>query len=87
MATSTITFYSTNITPDRNAVIDNLATYLNGCVKETISDFQYQKIQMNVRLKINKEQTNFPKSLYNYVGIKNADSERTFYYFRVGEPR
>ena len=87
MATSTITFYSTNITPDRNAVIDNLATYLNGCVKETISEFQYQKIQMNVRLKINKEQTNFPKSLYNYVGIKNSDSEKTFYYFRVGEPR
>lgn len=87
MATSTITFYSTNITPDRNAAIDNLATYLDGCVKETISEFQYQKIQMNVRLKINKEQTNFPKSLYNYVGIKNSDSEKTFYYFIVGEPR
>lgn len=87
MATSTITFYSTNITPDRNAAIDNLATYLDGCVKETISEFQYQKIQMNVRLKINKEQTNFPKSLYNYVGIKNSDSDKTFYYFIVGEPR
>ena len=87
MATSTITFYSTNISPDRNAIVDNLKTYLNNCLKKVISNFQYQKMQMNMKLKIDKEQTNFPKNLYNYVSIQNLDSEKTYYYFIVGEPR
>ena len=87
MATSTITFYSTNISPDRNAIVDNLKNYLNNCLKKVISNFQYQKMQMNMKLKIDKEQTNFPKNLYNYVSIQNLDSEKTYYYFIVGEPR
>lgn len=87
MATSKIILYNTNITPDRNCVVDNFTTYLSNCFQSEIENFQYQKIQLNMRIKIENPQTYFPESAFNYVGIKNSDNNKTFYYFIVGEPR
>lgn len=87
MATSKIILYNTNITPDRNCLVDNFTTYLNNCLKSEIDNFQYQKIQMNMKIKIENAQTYFPQNSFNYVGIKNSDSDKTYYYFIVGEPR
>ena len=87
MATSKIILYNTNITPDRNCLVDDFTTYLSNCLKSEIDNFQYQKIQMNMKIKIENAQTYFPQNSFNYVGIKNSDSDKTYYYFIVGEPR
>ena len=87
MATSKIILYNTNITPDRNCLVDNFTMYLSNCLKSEIDNFQYQKIQMNMKIKIENAQTYFPQNSFNYVGIKNSDSDKTYYYFIVGEPR
>ena len=87
MATSKIILYNTNITPDRNCLVDEFTTYLSNCLKSEIDNFQYQKIQMNMKIKIENAQTYFPQNSFNYVGIKNSDSDKTYYYFIVGEPR
>lgn len=87
MATSKIILYNTNITPDRNCVVDNFTTYLSNCFQSEIENFQYQKIQLSMRIKIENPQTYFPENAFNYVGIKNSDNNKTFYYFIVGEPR
>lgn len=87
MATSKIILYNTNITPDRNCLVDEFTTYLSNCPKSEIDNFQYQKIQMNMKIKIENAQTYFPQNSFNYVGIKNSDSDKTYYYFIVGEPR
>lgn len=86
MATSTLTFYSSEIAPNMNCVVDNIATYLNNVPKQVVENFQYQPIAKNLRIRIDKNQLNYPKNLYNYIGIKNSDSDKTFYYFIVGEP-
>lgn len=87
MATSKIILYSTNITPDRNCLVDEFTTYLSNCFQSEIDNFQYQKIQMNMKIKIENAQTYFPENAFNYVGIKNSDNNKTYYYFIVGEPR
>ena len=69
-----------------NCVVDNIATYLNNIPKQVIENFQYQPIAKNLRIRVDKNQLNYPKNLYNYIGIKNSDSDKTFYYFIVGEP-
>ena len=78
MATSKIILYSTNITPDRNCLVDNFTTYLSNCFQSEIDNFQYQKIQMNMKIKIENAQTYFPENAFNYVGIKNSDNNKTY---------
>lgn len=92
---STIKLYKTDILTieknsmfSANANVSNFVAYLNTCWKETIDYFQYQKsLGMNLTIKLNKSQDyinliddadDYP---YNYVGIKNYDDDRTFYYF------
>ena len=87
MATSKLILYNTNITPDRNCLVDDFTTYLSNCLQSEIDNFQYQKIQMNMKIKIENAQTYFPENAFNYVGIKNSDGNKTYYYFVIGEPR
>lgn len=87
MATSTLTFYSSEIEPNMNCVVDSIATYLNNIPKQVVENFQYIQIEKNLTVKVNKSQQKFPKNLYNYVSIKNSDSDKVYYYFIVGEPR
>lgn len=84
---ATITFYSTNITPDRNAVVDSIAAYLTDCPNEVIYGLQYQKISMHMTIKINKSQADFPKMTYNYAEINNSGNPDIFYFFIIGEPK
>lgn len=84
---STVTLYVNQITPDKNCVVDSLSTYLNDRKKKTINNFQWQKIELRKTIKIEEDQANFPKFEYNYVSIKNEDSDKTYYYFIVGQPK
>lgn len=79
--TSTIKLYQTEITPERNARVDDIQSYLNGCTELYIQNFQYLKIQLDMTIKLNLSQENTPKFPYNYMYIKREDDEKYYYYF------
>lgn len=79
MATSTITLYKTDLTPERNAWIDNLETYLSSCTHYTISNFQFIKHDLDLAIKIDFTQTYVDNPTYNYVKIVSNNVTR--YYF------
>ena len=86
MATSTLTFYQTSITPKLNCSVDNITAYLESLDKWTLSNYQYIKLALDLTIKINVPQYNVPKFNYNYVAIKNSDVTKTYYYFIIGTP-
>lgn len=79
--TSTIVLYQTQITPERNAKIDDIESYLNTCHTDIISNFQYVKIDLDITIKINKDQSKTPAFEYNYLSIKREDDAKKYYYF------
>lgn len=83
MANSTIKLYTTNITPERNCKIDDIATYLESCNKMTIGNFQYSKILLDDTIKLNWNQNELPNFPFNYLSIKKSDdiNDKTYYYF------
>lgn len=83
MATSTIVLYTTNITPERNCKVDDIATYLESCNKMTIGSFQYSKILLDDTIKLDWNQNELPNFPFNYLSIKKSDdtNDKTYYYF------
>lgn len=81
MATSIIKLYKTKLTPTRNALIEDIEDYLSTCQSTTVNDFQYVKHNLNISVKLDMPQREALEPSYNYVSIKNSDSNRTFYYF------
>ena len=95
MATSTIKFYKNDLLRvDKNFMYSErkessyFETFLNKSLKKTIDNFQYIKHGLDISIKVkesqtdlyNKATTNLP---YNYVSIKNSDSDRIYYYYIV----
>lgn len=83
MANSTIKLYITNITPERNCKVDDIATYLESCNMMTIGNFQYSKILLDDTIKLNWNQNELPNFPFNYLSIKKSDdiNNKTYYYF------
>lgn len=81
METSTLKFYKTKITPTRNAKVDGIEAYLNGCEELYIQHFQYLKIERDMTIKINMSQQNTPNFPYNYLKIVRSDDAKPYYYF------
>ena len=86
MATTTLTLYQTDITPERNARVDQLTDYLSSITTKTIiNDFQYIKCDLEISIKINMPQTNCPTFPYNYLQVKRNDEafsgKQNYYYF------
>lgn len=83
MAVSTLIFYTTNITPEKNCKVDDLANYLETCNKMTIGSFQYSKIKLDDTIKIDWNQNELPNFPFNYLSIKKSDdiNDKTYYYF------
>lgn len=81
MATSIINIYQTYITPDRNALVDNIDTYLSTLTPlYTSNDFQYIKLDANIVIKIDSpQQTLTNMEVGNYVTIQQDN--KTWYYF------
>lgn len=79
--TSLIVLYQTEITPERNARVDSIESYLNTCHTEVISNFQYVKIDLDITIKVNMAQANTPTFQYNYLSIKREDDAKKYYYF------
>lgn len=83
MAVSTLKFYTTNITPEKNCKVDDLANYLETCNKMTVRNFQYSKIKLDDTIKIDWNQNELPNFPFNYLSIKKSDdiNDKTYYYF------
>lgn len=91
IAHSTITLYNTNISQDKNMIVDSIATYLDDIVeKQVIDDFQFIKPSLVLTIKLNASQFDIsPYDNYafelNYVKIVNVDSAgataKPLYYF------
>lgn len=74
-----ITLYKhTKITPERNAMVDNLGDYLATCESTTI-ECQYIKPDLDVEIKLDMPQEVLDKPEYNYAAINNGGELR--YYF------
>lgn len=82
--TSTLIIYKhCRIREEKLFIVDDISSYLNTLDKETITGFQYQRQGMNLRVKINKSQTNLDfiaNNDFNYASIQN-DSQKVCYYF------
>nr|DAH14334.1 MAG TPA: Major tail protein [Caudoviricetes sp.] len=74
----------------KNYLIDSeqaLQGYLNSLDSTTITDFQYQRIELDKVIKINFKQTYAEKGIgasghyYNYCSINNGVGSRKYYYF------
>lgn len=84
MSTSQIKTYITNITPAKNALVDDLATYLSACTKpyEDLTA-QYQKIDLDMTIKITADQSKLVDgTLGNYLSI--YQDSKYYYYFILG---
>lgn len=84
MATSTIKFYrGCKLTPDRNALLDNLEEYLATLYSTYSNDtFQYQKMDLDLMVKIQAAQSYQREGLGNYCKI--TQDLKNWYFFIVG---
>lgn len=81
---SILTIYQTHLTPERNALVDELDWYLENEAIQTFKfeEFQYQKLGLNLSLVIPADQENITnQTLGNYLTIQQDDE--TWYYFIV----
>ncbi len=90
MANSTLTFYLTELVPEKNALVENFDDYLNSCFKISLPDVQYFKNELETQIKLNSADIPFVGGqkavdnfeLFNYVKVQNSDNDyRVFYYF------
>ena len=81
MATSKIKIYQTVLTPTRNALVDDLDTYLNQLTPTySKDDFQYIKFDLDLSIKVPMPQNVISgHSLGNYVRIEQ--DSKVWYYF------
>ena len=67
---STIKIYKTNITPDRNALVDNLSTYLSSLTPAYSNDtFQYIQLSTDISIKVELDQEMQVQEIGNYVDL------------------
>lgn len=77
---STIKIYKTNITPDRNALVDDLATYLSSLVPAYSNDtFQYIQLSTDISIKVELDQEMQAEEIGNYVDL--LQDGKHFYFF------
>ena len=80
MAESILRLYKTEITPQRNAWVDDLPSYLSDCgVAFEVNPFQYQKIELDKTIKIAIDQYWSAIGDANYCSIEQDGM--TYYYF------
>ena len=80
MANSKIKIYRTNITPERNALVENIERYLGSLTPTYNNDnFQYLKLGLDLDIKIVMPQNVISnQSLGNYVRIEQ-DNKGCYY--------
>ena len=77
---STIKIYKTNITPDRNALVDDLSTYLSSLTPAYSNDtFQYIQLSTDISIKVELNQEMQTEEIGNYVDL--FQDNKHFYFF------
>lgn len=85
--TTLVLYKDCKINEERNAIIDNIETYLSSLVSKTISDFQYVKIHKTTSIKLTASDIsqadiiNFP---YGYIKVIQDDNYSPVYFFITG---
>lgn len=80
---STIKFYSTEINPTKNAIVENIESYLQNKLIFQRTNFQYIKNALSINIKIDMTQNNISTFVPNYVSVKNDEEDKIYYYFIV----
>ena len=77
---STLTLYRTHLTPSKNALVDELSTYLADRITYGPVDIQYQKPALDLAIKLTIPQAQLTRQdIGNYAALKQDNM--TFYYF------
>lgn len=82
MATSKIELFQTEITIERNALVDDIDNYLNKCTKTySVDNFQYQQISGTMTFVIAMSQSKFQgkTNVGNYIRL--TQDNKSWYYF------
>ena len=84
MKSITLSIYNTELSPQKNFVVEDIETYLSKLITKTYENenFQVPKISLNMTIKINVSQDNVFKQIGNYVRML-CDS-RKYYFFIIG---
>lgn len=78
---SRIIIYNTKLSPELNAKVDNIQTYLNSLSATLDKDVQYQKIELDMNVKIDVPQNYQTTKLGNYADL--IQDEKHFYFFII----
>ena len=81
---ATLKLYQTEIENKRNMVVEFIQDYLNDLPAENkaeVINFQRQKIELKLKLKIRMDQSFVDKPIFNYLSVQNDANGRVFYYF------
>lgn len=88
--TSTLILYKdTRLTPERNFIVEDISDYLlTISTKLTISDFQFQRHQLEMEIKVDLSQSYQEYQTtynYNYCSIQDGVTGKIVYYFIVNK--
>lgn len=78
---SRIIIYNTKLSPELNAKVDNIQTYLNSLSATLDRDVQYQKIELDMNVKVDIPQNYQTTKIGNYVDL--IQDEKHFYFFII----
>ena len=78
-----IKLYNVGFNSNMNCVVDNIDTYLSGTATTVITydDIMYQKIELDMEIKLPITESLVERPSFNYVSIKNHDGQRPFYFY------
>lgn len=78
-----VKLYNVGFNSNMNCVVDDIAAYLRGTATTVITynDVMYQKIELDMELKLPLTQSLNERPSFNYISILNEDGQRPFYFF------
>lgn len=78
-----VKLYNVGFNSNMNCVVDNIASYLanHATTVITYNDVMYQKIELDMELKLPLTQSLNERPSFNYISILNDDGQRPFYFF------
>ena len=78
-----VKLYNVGFNSNMNCVVDNIATYLTNTATTVITydNVMYQKIELDMEIKLPISESLVEKPDFNYVSILNQNGQRPFYFF------
>ena len=78
-----VSLYKVGFNSNMNCVVDDIAAYLRGTGIKVITydNVMYQKIELDMEIKLPISESLVERPDFNYVSILNQDGQRPFYFF------